>query len=31
MLGNAANWTEATRTANLEEYSAFVARSNAFR
>src|SRR5829696_2316563 len=31
MLGNAANWTAATRTENLEEYFAFVARSNAFR
>lgn len=31
MLGKAANWTEATRVENLEEYFAFVARSNAFR
>jgi glycerol-3-phosphate dehydrogenase len=31
MLAAAANWTDATRTENLEEYFAFVARSNAFR
>lgn len=31
MLANAANWTDARRAENLEEYSAFVARSNAFR
>ena len=31
MLATAANWTDATRTENLEEYFAFVARSNAFR
>ena len=30
-LGNAANWTAAMRTENLEEYFALVARSNAFR
>jgi glycerol-3-phosphate dehydrogenase len=31
MLANDANWTDATRTENLDEYFAFVARSNAFR
>ncbi len=31
VLANAANWTEAKHTENLEEYFAFVARSNAFR
>jgi glycerol-3-phosphate dehydrogenase len=31
MLANAANWTDMRRTEELEEYFAFVARSNAFR
>jgi glycerol-3-phosphate dehydrogenase len=31
MLANDANWTNAVRNENLDEYFAFVARSNAFR